>query len=184
MDTVGNKAARTEISAIKVAAPERRPAGRRPGDPGSRWRRRVRRLPARVDVRPPADAAVRRRTRRGPQALDRADGTAPRGDARDRSRLAPARTPGDGERHQRARPQCAGSRQCQRGARRGREHGDTAREQDDPDQRDVVAPEPHDARIIGIRRRLLDSQRASERNEYARPPHILTPWAISTAGRS
>ena len=63
MDTVGNKLARTEISAIKVAAPERRAEGDRPRDPGPRRRRRLQRLPAGDDVRPPADAAARRRSR-------------------------------------------------------------------------------------------------------------------------
>ena len=41
MDTVGNKHARTEIAAIKVAAPQRRAEGHRPRDPGPRRRRRV-----------------------------------------------------------------------------------------------------------------------------------------------
>ena len=44
MDTVGNRHARTEIAAIKVAAPERRAEGARPRDPGARRRRRLRRL--------------------------------------------------------------------------------------------------------------------------------------------
>ncbi len=78
MDTVGNKHARTEIAAIKVAAPNMalrvidRAIQVHGGGGVSR------RLPAGVDVRAPAHAAPRRRPRRGPQALDRADG-APRG---------------------------------------------------------------------------------------------------------
>ena len=45
MDTVGNRHARIEIAAIKVAAPERRAEGRRSRDPGAWRRRRLRRLP-------------------------------------------------------------------------------------------------------------------------------------------
>ncbi len=76
MDTVGNKHARTEISAIKVAAPNAAlkvidRAIQVHGGGGVSGR-----LPARDDVRAPADAAVRRRPRRGPQALDRAPGAA------------------------------------------------------------------------------------------------------------
>ena len=51
--------------------PQCRAARRRSRDPGPRWRRRLRRLPARHDVRPPANAAARRRTRRDPQAHNR-----------------------------------------------------------------------------------------------------------------
>ena len=51
MDTVGNRGARIEISAIKVAAPERRDLGDRPRDPGARRRRRLAGLPARRAVR-------------------------------------------------------------------------------------------------------------------------------------
>ena len=52
MDTVGNRQARIEIAAIKVAAPERRAEGPRPRDPGARRRRRLRRLPARLGCTP------------------------------------------------------------------------------------------------------------------------------------
>ena len=70
MDTVGNKGARTEIAAIKVAAPQRGAAGDRSRDPGPRRRRRQRRLPAGGMYAGP-HAAARRRARRGPQAHDR-----------------------------------------------------------------------------------------------------------------
>ena len=72
MDTVGNRHARTEISAIKVAAPNVALKVARPCDPGSRRRRRVGGLPARQRLRPSAHAAAGRRPRRGPQAVDRA----------------------------------------------------------------------------------------------------------------
>ena len=52
MDTVGNRHARTEIAAIKVAAPEIALQHRRPRDPGPRRRRRVRRHPARAACTP------------------------------------------------------------------------------------------------------------------------------------
>ena len=77
MDTVGNQHARTEIAAIKVAAPDDRAEGHRPRDPGARRRRRLRRLPARVAVRAHAHAAPRRRARRGAQDVDRAARAAP-----------------------------------------------------------------------------------------------------------
>ena len=48
MDTVGNRHARTEIAAIKVAAPKHGAEGARPRDPGPRRRRRDRRLRARL----------------------------------------------------------------------------------------------------------------------------------------
>ena len=76
MDTVGNKHARTEIAAIKVAAPsvalqviDR--AIQVHGGGG-----RVRRLPPGAAVRAHADAAARRRAGRGPQDDDRAAGAA------------------------------------------------------------------------------------------------------------
>ena len=72
MDTVGNRQARTEIAAIKVAAPNVALRVARPGDPGPRRRRRLRGLHAGQRVCPPAHAAPGRRARRGPQALDRA----------------------------------------------------------------------------------------------------------------
>ena len=72
MDTVGNRHARIEISAIKVAAPNVALKVRRSRDPGARRRRRVGRLLARRRLRAPAHAAPRRRPRRGAQALDRA----------------------------------------------------------------------------------------------------------------
>ena len=71
MDTVGNRHARTEIAAIKVAAPNialkviDRAIQVHGGGGVSR------RLPARVGLRAPAHAAPRRRPRRGAQALDR-----------------------------------------------------------------------------------------------------------------
>ena len=71
MDTVGNKHARTEISAIKVAAPNvaLRVVDRAIQVHGGGGVSR--RLPAGDDVRPPADAAARRRAGRDPQAHDR-----------------------------------------------------------------------------------------------------------------
>ena len=72
MDTVGNRHARTEIAAIKVAAPNVALKVARPGDPGARRRRRLRRLRPRLRLRAPAHAAPRRRPRRGAQAVDRA----------------------------------------------------------------------------------------------------------------
>ena len=48
MDTVGNRQARTEIAAIKVAAPNVALKVARPRDPGARRRRRLRRLPPRL----------------------------------------------------------------------------------------------------------------------------------------
>ena len=78
MDTVGNKHARTEIAAIKVAAPnvalkviDRAIQVHGGGGVSDDF-------PLASHVRSPADAATRRRTRRGPQALDRAHG-APEG---------------------------------------------------------------------------------------------------------
>ena len=50
---------------------ERGPKDHRPCHPGPRRRRHERRLPAGLHVRAPADAAPRRRTRRGPQDDDR-----------------------------------------------------------------------------------------------------------------
>ena len=71
MDTVGNRHARTEIAAIKVAAPNDRAEGHRPRDPGARRRRRLRRLHAGLGLRPPAHPASGRRPRRGAQDVDR-----------------------------------------------------------------------------------------------------------------
>ena len=76
MDTVGNKQARTEIAAIKVAAPnvalkviDRAIQVHGGGGVSDDF-------PLATHVRPRADAAARRRTRRGPQALDRPHGAA------------------------------------------------------------------------------------------------------------
>ena len=85
MDTAGNKGARIEISAIKVAAARLAcrvidRAIQVHGGAGV-----TRRLPARGDVRGRAHAADRRRPRRGAPALDRA----PRAGAA-RGRRAPA----------------------------------------------------------------------------------------------
>ena len=52
MDTVGNKAAATEISGIKVAVPQPGLRDHRPGHPGARRRRRHPVHPAGRDVRP------------------------------------------------------------------------------------------------------------------------------------
>ena len=55
IDKYGAKGARTEISAIKVAAPKVRPRRHRPRDPAARRRRRQRRHPAgRASTRTPA----------------------------------------------------------------------------------------------------------------------------------
>ena len=71
MDTVGNRHARTEIAAIKVAAPnvalkviDRAIQVHGGGGVSDDFH-------ARLGLRPPAHAAPRRRPRRGPQALDR-----------------------------------------------------------------------------------------------------------------
>ena len=71
MDTVGNRHARTEISAIKVAAPNvaLKVVDRAIQVHGGGGR--LRRLLARRGLRAPAHAAPGRRPRRGPQALDR-----------------------------------------------------------------------------------------------------------------
>ncbi len=71
MDTVGNKIASAEIAMIKVVGAERRLPDHRLGDPGARRRRRLRRLPAGVDVRAPAHAAPGRRSGRGAPQRDR-----------------------------------------------------------------------------------------------------------------
>ena len=72
MDTVGNRQARTEIAAIKVAAPNvaLKVLDRAIQVHGAGGR--VGRLLAGERLRPPAHAAPGRRARRGPQALDRA----------------------------------------------------------------------------------------------------------------
>ena len=77
IDTVGNKSARTEIAAIKVAAPNMalkiidRAIQVHGGGGVSR------RLPARLHVRAHAHAPARRRAGRGAQALDRPARAAP-----------------------------------------------------------------------------------------------------------
>ena len=90
MDTVGNKHARTEIAAIKVAAPNvaLRVIDRAIQVHGGGGVDR--RLPAGDDVRAPADAAPRRRPRRDPQAHDRPPRAAP-GAGRRRSGRGSAR---------------------------------------------------------------------------------------------
>ena len=87
MDTAGNKGARIEISAIKVAAPEVavRVIDRAIQVHGGGGRQQ--RLPARGDVRARAHAADRRRPGRGAQALDRAPRAA-RATSRSSSRSA------------------------------------------------------------------------------------------------
>ena len=72
MDTVGNKHARTEIAAIKVAAPNvaLKVIDRAIQVHGGA--RRLRGLPAGLGLRAHAHAAPRRRPRRGAQAVDRA----------------------------------------------------------------------------------------------------------------
>ena len=65
IDKFGAKGARTEISAIKVAAPQGRPRRHRPRDPGARRRRRQQRHRPRPLLRQRPHAADRRRPRRG-----------------------------------------------------------------------------------------------------------------------
>ena len=94
MDNAGNKGARIEISAIKVAAPEVavRVIDRAIQVHGGGGRQQ--RLPARGDVRGRAHAADRRRPRRGAQALDRAPRAAPlRAAARSRRLAGRGRMP-------------------------------------------------------------------------------------------
>ena len=71
MDTVGNKAAATEISGIKVAVPNMALQGDRPRDPGARRGRRHQFTPLAEMYAQHAHAAHRRRTRRGAQDDDR-----------------------------------------------------------------------------------------------------------------
>jgi acyl-CoA dehydrogenase len=73
MDTVGNRGARVEVSAIKVAA-RRGDVGDRPGHPGSRRRRGVAGPSPRRALRGGAHPADRRRARRGAPHGDRAPG--------------------------------------------------------------------------------------------------------------
>ena len=82
MDTVGNKHARTEIAAIKVAAPnvalkivDRAIQVHGGGGVSDDF-------PLAMMLRPPAHAAPRRRPRRGAQAHDRPPRAAPRGGRR------------------------------------------------------------------------------------------------------
>ena len=78
IDNVGTKGARTEISAIKVAAPRAALSRARPGDPDP-WRRRGQpALPARLDVGARPHAAARRRPGRGAPAHRRPPGAGPR----------------------------------------------------------------------------------------------------------
>ena len=77
IDNVGAKGARTEIAAIKVAAPRAALERARPGDPDPRRRRGQPELPARLDVGSRPHAAARRRTRRGAPAHDGAPRTRP-----------------------------------------------------------------------------------------------------------
>ena len=96
MDTVGNRGARVEVSAIKVAAPGGRDVGDRPSHPGA-WRRRrgAGPSPPRA-LRGGPDPPDRRRPRRGPPHGDRAARDAPLPRGRRRLRRA--------DRHARALP--------------------------------------------------------------------------------
>ena len=140
MDTVGNKARPHRDLRDQGGGAERGPAGDRPGHPGPRRRRRVRRLPAGHDVRRTCARCA------SPTVPTRSTSARSPGASCAGWRL-PSRSVASCPQWRRAvanasdrgAPHAGGQREAlgERGA--GDERGDPAGEQHDPDQGDVVA---------------------------------------------